>query len=78
LNWTHQSLVYTDNVNLLIENMKAVGKNKDAQRDASKVVGLEVNRGPIKCVIIFRYQNVTKNPNMKTIDVPVFCQKIGL
>jgi len=62
LNWTHQSLVYPDGVNLLIENMKAVGKNKDAQRDASKVVGLEVNRRPIKSVIIFRYQNVTKNP----------------
>ena len=50
LNWTHQSLVYTDGVNLLIENMKAAGKNKYAQRDASKVVDLEVNRGPIKCV----------------------------
>jgi len=40
--------------------MKAVGKNKDAQIDASKVVDLEVNRGSIKFVVIFRYWNVRK------------------
>jgi hypothetical protein len=44
LKCTHQSLVYTDGVNLLNENMNAVGRNTDAQIDASKAVDLEVKR----------------------------------
>ena len=55
LNWIRHSLVYTDGVHLLNEITNDVGRNTDAQ-----VGDLEVNRGPITCVMIFRYQNVKK------------------
>jgi hypothetical protein len=41
LNRTHQLLVYTDDVNLLGDNINIIKKNIDTFIDASKEVGLE-------------------------------------
>jgi hypothetical protein len=44
LNGTHELLVYADDVNLLGDNIDTINKNTQTCIDASKEVGLEVNR----------------------------------
>jgi hypothetical protein len=43
LNWAHQLLFYTDDVNLLGSNTNAINNNMKALISASKDSGLEVN-----------------------------------
>jgi hypothetical protein len=43
LNGTHQLLAYSDNVNIVGENIDTIQKNTNAILDASKEVVLEVN-----------------------------------
>jgi hypothetical protein len=43
LNWTHQLLVYADDVKLLGDNIANIKINTGSLIDASKEVGLEVN-----------------------------------
>jgi hypothetical protein len=43
LNWTHQLLVYADNVNLLRDNTDTIKENAETLIDTSKEVGLDVN-----------------------------------
>jgi hypothetical protein len=40
LNGTHKLLAYTDDVNLLVDNIDTIKKNTENLIDASKVVGL--------------------------------------
>jgi hypothetical protein len=42
-NWTHQLLVYADDVNLLGDDIDTINKNTETLIDASKEDGLEVN-----------------------------------
>jgi hypothetical protein len=42
LNWTHQLLVYADDVNLLGDNIDTIKKDRETLIGASKEVGLEV------------------------------------
>jgi hypothetical protein len=44
LNETHQLLIYADGVNLLGDNIHTIKRNTGTLIDASKEVGLEVNR----------------------------------
>jgi hypothetical protein len=43
LSWTHQLLVYDDDVNLLRNNIDTIKKTTETLIDASKEIGLEVN-----------------------------------
>jgi hypothetical protein len=43
LNGTHQLLAYTDDVNLLGDNIDTIKKHTETLIDASKDVGLEIN-----------------------------------
>jgi hypothetical protein len=54
LNWTHQLLAYTDDVNLLGDNVDTIRKNTETLIDASKEVGLEINVD----VLLSGHQNV--------------------
>jgi hypothetical protein len=43
LNWTHQLLAYTDDVNLLGDNTDTINKNTGTLIYASKEASLEIN-----------------------------------
>jgi hypothetical protein len=70
LNWTHQFLVCTVGLNFLTGNMNAIRRNTDAVVDASEGVELDVNQGPVKCMMIFRHQNVKQSRDVTGSNVP--------
>jgi hypothetical protein len=52
LNGTHKLLTYADGVNILGEIVDTIQKNTEALLDASKEVGLEVNPGKTKYMLM--------------------------
>jgi hypothetical protein len=60
LNGTYQLLVYADGVNLLGDIIK---KNTETLIAASREVGLEVNTGKTKHMLLSRQQNAGQNHN---------------
>jgi hypothetical protein len=52
--------VYADGVNILDGNTNTIKKN-EAQSEASSEIGLEVNAGTIKYMVMSYYQNVGQN-----------------
>jgi hypothetical protein len=53
LNGIHQILAYTDDVNIVGENIDTIQKNTKALLDASKEVGLEVNPEKTKYIVTY-------------------------
>jgi hypothetical protein len=54
LNGTHQLLVYSDDVNLLGDNIDTIKKITETLIDASKKVGLQVKAEKTKYVLMSR------------------------
>jgi hypothetical protein len=52
-------LAYTDDVNIVGENIGTIQKNAKALLDASKEVGLEVNPEKTKYLLVSRSQKVS-------------------
>jgi hypothetical protein len=55
LNRTHQLLAYSDDVNLLGDNINTIKKNTETLIDASKEVGLEINVEKTKYMFLTRH-----------------------
>jgi hypothetical protein len=68
LNGTHQLLVYSDDVNLLRDNIDTMKKTTETQIGASKEVGLEVNAEKTKYMLLPHHQNEGQNQNIKIGD----------
>jgi hypothetical protein len=64
LNGTYQILAYTDDVNLLGDNIDTVKKNTETLIDASKELGLEINVEKTKYMLLSRHQNGGQNRDM--------------
>ncbi|KAJ4450687.1 hypothetical protein ANN_02116 [Periplaneta americana] len=62
-------LVYADDVNMLGENSQTIRENAEILLEASKAIGLEVNPGKTKYMIMSRDQNIVRNGNMKIGDL---------
>jgi hypothetical protein len=60
LNGTHQLLVYTDDVNLLGDNIDIIKKNTQTLIDASMEVVLEINVEKIKYMLLSHHQNISQ------------------
>jgi sorting nexin-29 len=65
-NVTHQLLVYADDVNILGESKRTVKVNAEALIVARKEIGLEVNAGETKYMIMSRDQNAGRSQGIKT------------
>jgi hypothetical protein len=67
LNGTQQLLAYTDNVNLLGDNIYTINKNKNTETliDVSKEIGIEVNTEKTKFMFLSRHQNAGHNNDIK-------------
>jgi hypothetical protein len=61
-------LPYADNVNIVGENLDNVNKNTQALLDASKEVGLEVNREKSKHMLMPRSQKIGQNYSIKVAN----------
>jgi hypothetical protein len=65
LNGTYQLLIYTDDVNLLGDNINSIKKNGEILIDASNEVGIEVNEEKTKYILLSSYQNAGQNHDIK-------------
>jgi hypothetical protein len=65
LNGTHQILAYTDDVNLLGDNIDTIKGNTETLIGASKEVGLEINIEKTKYMLLSRQQNVGQNRDIE-------------
>jgi hypothetical protein len=62
LNGTHQLLVYAD------DSINTIKENKESLLEASRNVGLEVNAGKTKYMIMPHHPNSRQNQNMRTAN----------
>jgi hypothetical protein len=67
-NWTHQLLVYANDVNLLGSNIDTIKKNTGTLTDASKEVGLEVTAEKTKYMLLYCHQNAGQNLDTETAN----------
>ena len=77
LNGTHQLLAYADDVNILGGSVHTVRENAESLVVATKEIGLEVNAGKTKYMIMSRIQNAGRSHVMK-VYCPFFCMGVKL
>jgi hypothetical protein len=82
LNWTHQLLVYADDVNLLGDNIDTIKKTTETLIDATKKVGLQVNTEETKYILLSRHQssgqNHDKNIAKKCFENVAYFKYLGM
>jgi hypothetical protein len=65
LNETHQGLACGDDVNIVRKEIDTVKKNTEALIDASKEVGIAVNPGNTKYMLMSRSQKIGRKRSIK-------------
>ena len=65
MNDTHRVLAYTDDVNLIGDDIRTIERNADVLLNACKDIGLAVNTGKTKLMEIGRHQGMIENEHIK-------------
>jgi hypothetical protein len=63
MNGTHQVFTYSDDVNLISDDIRTIGRNSDMLLNAYKDIGLVVNIGKTK------YMEIGRQPGMMKINI---------
>jgi hypothetical protein len=75
INYTHQLLVYADDINISGGHVCTVKRNTEPLKVASKEICLEVNSEKTKYIVMSREQNAGQNRNIEFIINP--SDKVG-
>jgi hypothetical protein len=79
LNATHQLLAYTDDVNLLGDNIDTIKKHVETLIDASKEVALDINVEKTKYMLLSRNENAGQNRDIRrTTDRLKICHSSNI
>jgi hypothetical protein len=65
LNGTNQLSVYADDINLLGDSINTIKENTETPSQVSKDIGLEINAGKTKYLIMSRLPNSGLDQNMR-------------
>jgi hypothetical protein len=65
LNWTHQLLVYANDVNLFELSINTIKENSETLSEAGRYIGLEINAQKTKYVIMSHHSNSGQNQNIR-------------
>jgi len=65
MNGTHQVLAYTDDVNLIGDDIRTIERNAYVLLNACKDIGLAVNTGKTKYMEIERHRGMIANTHIK-------------
>ena len=65
MNGTHQVLAYTDDVNLICDDIRTIERSADVLLNACKDIGLAVNTGKTNYMAIGRHRGMMANAHIK-------------
>jgi hypothetical protein len=65
LNGKHQVLVYADDINLLGDSVNNIKENSETLLEASRDIGLEINKEKTNYMIMSRHPSSRQNQNIR-------------
>jgi hypothetical protein len=65
MNGNHQVFAYADDVNLIVDDFRTVGRNADVLLNACKDIGLAINTGKAKYMELGHHRGMISNEHIR-------------